>query len=215
MMPYSAMIPQLERIVKSIREELLKNHSSHINNDLTGLCDEVWNILKQKINESNESYVMKILYKASMIPFRIHGELNHSVKINPDNWGYQHTWYAVMWTEYDHSGFLIPPKHRGVIYIDPTCQQFQWLFTDIPDYYIHPIPPKWFYWDKYNPAFVGIRRWWINTRCKTRLQLLIEGRNRPKLPKWYQNFIMFIQYKIKGNVYKAYRWIRGIKDEGY
>ena len=218
-MTYSFLIWQLEKIVKSIQKELLEENGRHYEEDYTGLCDAVWDKLEKKIDEWNHSYIAKNIHNGQFIPFHLHGELKHTAKINPDNWVYQHTWYAVVWKQNNSNEYCIPPKYEKLIFIDPTIKQFQWLFTDLPDYYVYPTPPKWFYWDRYNPAFVGIKGWWINTRCKNIIHLLLEledeNRSRKNIPEWWQNFILFIQHDIKRNIYKAYRWLIGRREDGY
>lgn len=201
-------------MVKTIRKELLNDNDRPKYDDYVGLCDAVWEKLEKKINEHNNSYIMKEMFKGQLIPFQLHGEMRHTSKINPDNWGYQHTWYAVIWKQNNYNEYSIPPSYKEIIYIDPTSQQFQWLFTDIPNYYISTIPPKWYYWDSLNPTFIGIRRWFIN-RNKSNIKILLKEENVKSQNRYYRNYMRFIQHVIKRNLCKVYRWIIGRKEEGY
>ena len=82
----------------------------------------------------------------------LHGEQKHLSDIKSNDWSMEHDW-AIVKSKMD----------RNIkIYVDPTSQQFQSLYSDIPDYYISSKPPKWFFPDEHNfrwifaPIITGI-----------------------------------------------------------
>ena len=125
-------------LVLSIRNTLCNEFivDDGANRDYRGLCDNAHNLLVEKINSYNVDNGTEYVVDC------YHGEQKHTLGMIPKYWQYQHTWSSIS----DRDG-------SNKIFIDSTCQQFQWLYDDIPDYYISTEPPKWFYWDEDNPYF--------------------------------------------------------------
>jgi hypothetical protein len=86
----------------------------------------------------------------------VHGELKHTPKINSIYWSCEHTW-VVMHAE------------KYTFYIDCTSSQFQWMFKNIPDYYISTRKPKWYLPDSENIAFSKLKicKWLMNHKIKS------------------------------------------------
>lgn len=127
----------IEPIVLEVRKELAKEYD--INDNLyykyTGLCDIASKMIKDKLCREKAKFSYN-----SLEVILLHGEQKHSIKLNSRYWYLQHTWCMVKFSGYK-------------IYVDATSSQFQNIYNDIPDYYISPNKPKWFYWDGDNPVF--------------------------------------------------------------
>lgn len=162
----------LKDIVESVRHEIilevLKEDNKSFN--FNGLCDVVSDKLIEKIK-----YYMDNKFGIQVKVYKLHGEQKHTPKIPSSKWTLQHTWVAMM-------------IGNNVIYIDATCQQFQDMYNDIPDYYISDKPPKWFYPDSKNWVY-GIKfTRLINRKIKIKHSLMHEG------------IIEFIQYSVWGTI---------------
>lgn len=145
-MCYIDIINNITSIVIDVRKELSLQYdieSDHYKGYL-GLCNEAYVLFKHKVETFNtqNSTKYKILY--------YHGEQKHSPKIDRINWKYQHTWMGIF-----------DPTTNKILYVDPTSQQFRFLYNDIPDFYISFIPPKWYIDDKKNLFFFiyRINKW--------------------------------------------------------
>ena len=123
-------IDEITKYVIKTREYLSKHYdvTKGQYKDYTGLCDKAIQRLF-------------IYLRASGIPREhlnsIHGEQKHSIEIPSSEWFMEHTW-----------GYII---HNGItIYVDPTSQQFKYLYYDIPNYYVSTKPPRWYLPDMNN-----------------------------------------------------------------
>ena len=131
----------LQHIILDVRKELSLNYDITSKDFLnyTGLCDRSIVSVFAKFNERVAPLLNKHDIPYKLIP--IHGEQKHSFKISSQYWPYQHTWGKI----------VISGK---AYYVDPTSQQFKWIYgDDIPDYYVSTNPPKWYYPDINNPVF--------------------------------------------------------------
>jgi hypothetical protein len=168
------MIDLIKSIVLNIREILDDEYDTMAGGDFEGyrgLCDKSYIMFKKEIKKIN------VKYKMNLEVIHFHGEQKHTPKINPMNWCYQHTWAGIR----NDSG--------DIIYVDPTCQQFKWLYNDIPDYYISVTPPPWYISDRDNIFFKVYRKnEWIAI-----------------------NVIGKIDYYIWGGICKLYRKVLKIK----
>ena len=129
----------IRTFVLEIRGKLCQKYiiEDGANVDYRGLCDLAHEMLVDTINLYN------LRHGTEYIVNQYHGELKHTLGSNPKDWQYQHTWSSI--TEKDGS---------SEVFVDCTCQQFQWKYGDgIPDYYISTEPPHWFYPDNKNPYF--------------------------------------------------------------
>lgn len=171
----------LNEIVKSVRNELKEFNKDNKEFNFNGFCDVASDELIIKIKRyMNDKFGIQVnIYK-------IHGEQKHTPRIPSSKWTLQHTWIAIVISS-------------NVIYIDATCQQFQDMYDDIPDYYISEKSPKWFYPDSKNWVYgIKITRW-INRKIKIKHSFMGEG------------IIEFIQYSIWGNISDFIRKIFKIK----
>lgn len=142
--------------------------------DYTGLCNEAYTLFGEEINKLNNENNLNL----QVIKF--HGEQKHTVKIDPKHWYYEHTWIG-----------LKEKNSNKILYIDPTSQQFKWLYDDIPDFYISDKPPKWYLNDKDNFFFK------------------VYNKN-----KWIaKNIVSKFDYYIWGSICRIYRYFM-IKNKG-
>lgn len=131
-------------IVETVRGELARSYDVENfyseNFRYNGLCNTAAFLVKamfrsymsfyNSISDKDEDYEVKI----------VHGEQRHTPNLESKYWACEHTWVAIRLL---HQWY----------YIDPTSQQFQKLYDDIPEYYISTKPPKWYLPDKYNWRF--------------------------------------------------------------
>lgn len=121
-------------IVEDIRFKLYKKYRVNEKDskypNYRGLCDIA---TKNFISE---------LHKRKNPPeaWAIHGEQKHTFEIYPPNWAIQHTWCML-------------DDGMNILYVDLTSQQFQWLYKDIPAYYVSNKAPRWYFPDQDNPYF--------------------------------------------------------------
>lgn len=160
---------EIEKLVLQVREDLSKEYDV-VNPEseyyqYRGLSDEA---LRRLFN-----YIDFSKYKKHLVGHYVHGEQKHSPAIKSENWDHEHTW-----------GEIYIPVIDSSVYVDQTSSQFQWLYTDIPDYYISMNPPKWYYPDKKNP------RW--------NLRIL----SSPKADKLYVKFIYGTWGRLSDFIYK-------------
>lgn len=160
----------LSKIVESVRHEIKEYNEADKDFDFNGFCDEASDSLIFKIKR-----YMDDTFGIQINAYRIHGEQKHTPKIPSIKWSLQHTWVAIVLS-------------NNVIYVDATCQQFQDLYDDIPNYYISGKPPKWFYPDSKNWVYGVKFTRWINKKIKIKHSLMHEG------------IIEFIQYSVWGTI---------------
>ena len=139
-------------MVDEVREELANEYD--VNNfwsdnyKYKGLCDKA---AEKIINIVHESFSSKYPHIPIFIE-SVHGEQRHTLSLESKYWAYEHTWVHLRLFKYD-------------FYIDPTCEQFQKLYDDMPEVYIGTTPPKWFLPDKKN--WLWISPWkYINNRFR-------------------------------------------------
>jgi hypothetical protein len=173
------LINIMKPIVLSVRKELAMDYNINSNyyKDYTGLCDKAFTLFEEKIKEYNKAN------RTSIEVLHFHGEQRHSPRIDPKCWPYQHTWMGVM-----YDGI--------VLYIDPTSSQFKDLYNDIPDYYISPVKPRWFYSDRENPLWNGFTRV-LNNKIRIK--------RKGEEDDITDGIIEFCQYEIWGGICKIYR----------
>lgn len=126
-----SVIPIIDNIRKLLAERYDVTDKYSPNFNYRGLCNEACDMFTEKIN---------IFNKRNKTDFKViifHGEQRHIANIDPDSWMEEHTWAGIT-------------NGHETIYIDITSQQFQWLYKDIPDYYVSTKPPKWFLPDNKN-----------------------------------------------------------------
>ncbi len=172
---YEHIVP----VVKEVRTSLSKTWDIHNGDhkDYTGLCDEAVTEFTKKFKARIESE--GIFKDASVRQF--HGELAHNPSIPSQFWPLQHTWAAV--------------EFRGItIYVDPTCQQFKSICSDIPDYYVSVIEPKWFYSDRDNPVWNGFTRF-INEKVQIPRTVKDDDVGHRKV---HDGIIEYFQYEVWG-----------------
>ena len=128
-------------------EELQKMHMENMKQATFGDQHDYAGVLLIKcnfdlVNMHNVEVLERVnLYDVAGIQIEfIHGEQKHTTKLKPEYWGIEHTWLKVT-------------MGKIVIYADPTCGQFKWLYKDIPDWYVSARRPKWFFPDIENPEF--------------------------------------------------------------
>jgi hypothetical protein len=127
----------------------------------------------------------------------MHGELKHSLNIDPDHWPSQHTVCRI-----------ISPNGE-TYYVDPTIDQFKdvlpWTYSHNYRYgYVSVQPFGYFYSDRKNPQFNGWTKW-LNEK------IVFERR----VPNWdipvHDGIIEYIQYEIWGGIARGLRKILGIE----
>ncbi len=129
-------IEVLTNIIQDVQKELSMQYNilSGENKNFSGLCNLASEMILQRLKDYSDSS-NKIKTKL------IHGEQN------PNLAGYkaiEHTWAEIYWQE-------------TKFYVDATSQQFQYIYADIPDYYISTKPPKWFLADRDNPEIQKLK----------------------------------------------------------
>lgn len=175
-------------LVKDTREWLQKKCHADVtspesnNYRYRGLCDTACDRFVSEATRLASEYGIRLE------AVKVHGEQKHSPRIHSSQWMREHTWLIVTYVDmYDNSYKL---------YVDPTSEQFQDLYDDIPDYYISDKPLRWYYPDKRNPAFHG----WTN---KLNKRLYIRKHVRED-PSWetiiHYGIIEFWQYEIWGRI---------------
>jgi len=126
---------EIEKMVLQVRQEIINLYEISDtpecdNRNFRGTCDDAVIKLIAKFRASRFKNNYQIL--------GVHGEQRHSLSVAPNNWHYEHSWAVVSY------------EGKDILYVDPTCQQFQWLHADIPRYYIYRYPPRWFLPDNDN-----------------------------------------------------------------
>jgi hypothetical protein len=131
----------IEDIVIDIRKKLAQMYdiTSKEYMDYSGLCNMAYDMIYDKMPYLKRNIDVDIEL------LRFHGEMRHNPKIKTQDWIDQHTWAGLRY-------------NNVTLYIDPVSQQFKNYFPDIPDYYISYKPPKWYYWDRKNPAWNGVTK---------------------------------------------------------
>lgn len=166
----------IEKMVQDTRKELAIEHDVIAKNPgFRGLCDEASTKMLEKLTE----YWMNSESDVDLQVYLIHGEQRHSPMSPSKYWIFQHT-------------FVCAIINHETIYIDPTSSQFQWLYSDIPDYYIGRKFPKWYYNDRKNPAWNGITAV-INEKITIK-------RSWKDGSTVYDGIIEFIQYEVWGRI---------------
>lgn len=135
------IIEDITRMVREVRMELARMYDV-VNEDsqyyrFCNLCNIAVELFIDKLEKYKTERNLHLIFK------EVHGEQAH----RPDNcysinWDVQHTWCVIK-------------RFDWIVYVDPTSSQFQDLYDDIPDFYISPNPPKWYYDDRVNKAFNG------------------------------------------------------------
>lgn len=146
------------KIVFIVRETLSKSYdiTKGEHEAYKGLCNESYSLFEQEISKLNNLNLEVIQF---------HGEQKHTVKIDPENWYYEHTWIGL---KYKNS--------NKILFIDPISQQFRWLYNNIPDFYISDRPPKWYLSDKDNIFFrVYKKNKWISKNIVSNFDYYIWG----------------------------------------
>jgi len=147
------------KIVSDIRSYLAKTYNiiKGEHEEYKGLCDIAYSLFEKEINKFNDNLNFEVIC--------FHGEQKHTPKIDPNNWYYEHTWIG-----------LKEKNSNKILFIDPTSQQFKWLYDDIPDFYISDNPPKWYLNDKDNFFFkVYNKNKWIAKNIVNKFDYYIWG----------------------------------------
>lgn len=174
----------LKELVEDVRLELSNRYKIHAcdsdNYHYQGLCDEACRMIDYILSNVSVRIFKKTKGKVLGVLHR-HGEQKHSpVVTESKNWPLQHSWLIV---KYDNEKW----------YVDATCQQFGWLYDDIPDLYVSKEPPRWFYDDRDNPAWNGITK-------KINNMIVIPRRINNSNVYVKDGLIEFIQYEIWGRI---------------
>lgn len=179
------IIPQ----VVAVREDLDEKYSVYTSpehKNYEGLCFEAYLKLKDKIEKLNGTLTIEMKVDD------IHGEQRHAPSLKSKYWPIQHTWSIIeIHDQKDGSEFTV--------YADPTCEQFQDIWQDIPKYYVSEKKPKWFYPDRKNPVwhnYFGVTRW-INKHIFIPNTITYADGSKKKIR---DGIIEFIQYEIWGRI---------------
>lgn len=151
-------------VIKTCKE-LNPNNDENFN--CSGRCDEAMMIMKRLVEEYNKVNCTR--YELNIL----HGEIAHKLSIPVDKWYYQHTW-----------GFILNKNTDEKIYVDPTSNQFRFIFPDIPKVIIstHPL-------DEYYLANINNYVWKFKNMKINKLLLFWQQ-------KIVYNVIKIIQSKI-------------------
>mgnify|MGYP000007284718 FL=1 len=142
---YRFRIPydEIFELVLQIRSELFNKYDLYDiggkYSSFRGLCDIATKVFVERIQR------IAAIYDINIDTYIVHGEQKHSLEIYPPYWVCQHTWCEL----YDG---------LNTLYVDITSQQFQWLYQDIPDFYISNRPPRWYLPDRDNRYFKIMRK---------------------------------------------------------
>lgn len=185
MEPETQMMIDIKAIVLEVRKDLAKRYDVEKGSKYeryAGLCFEASTMLCKALERyATEKHMVFVDTEI------VHGEQRHNPRIKSMFWPIQHTWARVV-------------LNRQCLYIDATAGQFQYLYKDMPDYYISGKPPKWFYPDKKNPAWH-----WLTRRINKRFLIKHKLPGSSEGSTVSDGIIEFCQYEIWGKISDCFR----------
>lgn len=172
---YKASVKLVHEVRKELSEKYNIKEGEH--KDYTGLCDEACILFINKFKS--------IGMDKNVIDIKsVHGEQKHSISIASEFWIFKHTWIE------------ISMPNKLTFHVDPTSQQFKWLYDDIPDWFVLFMkPPKWYLKDKHNFRWskIGV---WLNDHIYFKKKIYDKKRN--EYDKVKNGIVEFLQYDIYG-----------------
>lgn len=166
-------------MVMVIRKHLANSYDDAELTNYEGLCDLSIKMLAKACDVYSETNSITLICQG------IHGEQCHNSRVKSEFWPCQHTWAVVR-----------VKGNKTKMYVDPTSGQFKNFHEDIPDFYISPKKPKWYYPDSENPIWCNKIIHKINEKIQIPRDIHVDD----IVINGKEGIIEYLQYGIWGRI---------------